>query len=441
MEELKTFRDRDASLWQSAVEAVLARFPAAQQPAAGVAFAPGLPLRDPSNPVLRAAAFSGAIIAHQNSVADPVTFAAGMPVASATDEEDPVQFGLSVVDLARRIRDSEERFRAALQVKFSNADPLWVEAAVDYYRYLNAHREAVPYRAHQDLNDFVLDNRLPAKARVALIADWGTGTSNAFALLQQIAAKQPDLVIHLGDIYYSGQQSEVVDRFLNLCRRAFEDRPIPIFTLAGNHDMYSGGQPYYWLISQLGQPASYFCLRNEHWQFVAMDTGRNTGLTDATATSLQPAEAEWVRDRVANAGGRKSILLSHHQLFSAFEATAGASLNERLYEQLAPVLPQVTWWFWGHEHDLTVYGAHSGLQRGRCIGHRAIPVTIRVSDAFGQKRKKKFEVPVEESVQLAREGLYYDHGYVLVDLDGPLARATYYAQSAPENPLYREGPF
>jgi hypothetical protein len=440
MDEFKTFRDREASLWQSAVEAALAGSAAAQPTGGGVAFAPGPPQRDLSHPARRAAAFAGAIIAHQNAVGAPASFAAGMPVA-AGDEDDPVQFGVSVVDLARRFRDGEARFREALHVKFSNLDPLWAEAAINYFRYLNAHRDHVPYRAHQNPNDFVIDKRLPSQARVALVADWGTGTSDAFALLQQIAAKQPDLVVHLGDIYYSGQQAEVEDRFLSLCRRAFASRSVPTYTLAGNHDMYSGGGPYYWLLDQLGQPASYFCLRNEHWQFVAMDTGRNSDLTDATPTSLQAAEAEWVRYQVANAGGRKTILLSHHQLFSAYEATAGASLNGRLFEQLAPIRPQVTWWFWGHEHDLTVYGPHLGLQHGRCIGHGAIPVALRVSDALGQERKKKFDVSVEGGARLPRAGLYYDHGYVLLELDGLSARAGYYGQSDPEKPLYREGPW
>ena len=39
--------------------------------------------------------------------------------------------------------------------------------------------------------------------------------------------------------------------------------------------MYSGGEGYYWLVDELSQKASYFCIRNSDWQFVAMDTGYN----------------------------------------------------------------------------------------------------------------------------------------------------------------------
>src|SRR5579862_313846 len=37
----------------------------------------------------------------------------------------------------------------------------------------------------------------------------------------------------------------------------------PIFSLCENHDMYSGGGGYYWLIDKAGQGAGYFCLRND----------------------------------------------------------------------------------------------------------------------------------------------------------------------------------
>jgi len=61
--------------------------------------------------------------------------------------------------------------------------------------------------------------------------------------------------------------------FYNIWKESLDLTKVPTFTLAGNHDMFCGGAPYYKLIDQLGQPASYFCLRNDNWQFLAMDTG------------------------------------------------------------------------------------------------------------------------------------------------------------------------
>jgi len=58
---------------------------------------------------------------------------------------------------------------------------------------------------------------------------------------------------------------------------------LPVYTLSGNHDMYSGGMGYYPLLKRLNtadiqQPASCFCLRSgdNRWQFFAL----NTGLSD-----------------------------------------------------------------------------------------------------------------------------------------------------------------
>ena len=95
--------------------------------------------------------------------------------------------------------------------------------------------------------------------------------------------------------------------------------------------MYSGGAGYYKLVDQLGQRASYFCLRNANWQFVAMDTGFTNSAIRLNFDpddpddphGLDKAEADWVCDKVTNAGGRNTILLSHHQPFSRFERLTG----------------------------------------------------------------------------------------------------------------------
>src|SRR6185436_8347093 len=97
----------------------------------------------------------------------------------------------------------------------------------------------------------------------------------------------------------------------------------------------------------------------------------------AVATSmtyLEDAELVWAKDKINNAAGRRTILLSHHQLFSAFSPigpkdNGDRSTNPRLLAQFADVLPEVDAWLWGHEHNLEIYGPYAGLSRGRCIGH------------------------------------------------------------------------
>ncbi len=156
------------------------------------------------------------------------------------------------------------------KLKFSTCDPKWRECIEEYVAYFKLQHHNIPYREGLD-NILPLD--IPSSAKIGFIGDWGTGTPEARALLEELAAKKPDIVIHLGDIYYTGLKSEVSQWFLDIFRDVLTD--VPVFSLSGNHDMYSGGEGYYWLVDELSQKASYFCIRNSDWQFVAMDTGYN----------------------------------------------------------------------------------------------------------------------------------------------------------------------
>ena len=310
----------------------------------------------------------------------------------------------------------------------------YAEAVEQYVAFFRVRAGKVPYKVWQNPGDFVIDGQLPAKSRVAIFGDWGTGQSDAKALLGAIARKNPDVVIHLGDIYYSGTEFEMENYFLTIWKNALDLTRTRTFTLSGNHDMYGGGGPYYQLIQNLGQPASYFCLRNDDWQFIALDTGlHDVDALDATPTFLEDTEVAWLNDKVANAGSRRTVLLSHHQLFTAFEDISGKLLNEKLKGQVGPILPEVTAWFWGHEHNQVIYKPFQGVL-GRCVGHGAYPVGITEIAA-----KPKFpEVPLEP-VSLTKGSSFYAHGYVIMDLDGATAKVAYYQDSdAEEHAMFTE---
>ena len=84
-------------------------------------------------------------------------------------------------------------------------------------------------------------------------------------------------------------------------------------------------------------------------------------------------------NQIKNAGNRKIVLLSHHQLFSPFGSVGsvdgvGYAYNPNLYQAFEAILPRVEWWFWGHEHTLGIFDPYIGLKRGRCVGASAVPV-------------------------------------------------------------------
>jgi hypothetical protein len=220
------------------------------------------------------------------------------------------------------------------------------------------------------------------RTTIALAADWGTGTIPAYKVTNQILSLEPkpDVTIHMGDVYYSGTRQEYEDWFLG-------DGDWPhgtqyTFAMNANHEMYSGGHGYFeTALPLLRQPTSYFCLANDHWRIVALDTGYYSGIFPLLEKlwrrkiRLHDDILRWLEQVVfADATDRRPvILLTHHQPFSAF---GGEYVT--LGKNLRPYLDQVLLWFWGHEHRFAGYGPVSvnawPVIRGRCIGHGGMPI-------------------------------------------------------------------
>jgi len=217
---------------------------------------------------------------------------------------------------------------------------------------------------------------------IGLAADWGSGTADAYAVGDALGRLEPDVTIHLGDVYYSGRTDEFQNFFLpaNCWPRGTRGT----YLLNGNHEMYSGGEGYFErALPTYRQPTSYFCLSNKWWRVVALDTGYHCS-KDADllliklglkrdSTRLPAACVSWLEQVVfADPGDRRPvILLTHHQPFSAFER----DIYPQIVPPLAPYLDRIALWFWGHEHRFALYAKHQDI-RGRCIGHGGIPVEL-----------------------------------------------------------------
>jgi 3',5'-cyclic AMP phosphodiesterase CpdA len=441
MPPMKQFRNVHASLWQSAVDQVIAQKNAGRSPAAHL----GAP--SPAGPVVRPDPSTPEIL-QTNDIAEAIDAGQSVPLAPAPSPAagfaGTVKFcSAAAFKLAEaRVKafftgDASELnlLKAQLDTPFAQCDPQWVRV-LEVYVASRIADKTIPYRRHASLGDFVIDDRLPAQANVALLADWGTGQDSARKLLTKLAAHRPDVVLHLGDVYYSGTQNEVQNYFYAIWQKVLGlpavawgekyDQPASpkkpaTFHLAGNHDMYSGGHPYYTVIDMLGQPASYFCLRNEHWQFLTLDTGLHDANPSQAGqpTWLEDSEVAWLKDKVNNAGGRKTILLSHHQLFTAYERIGNQAVNQRLLAQLHDILPKVTAWFWGHEHNLVIYQPWLNVL-ARCIGNGAFPVLP------SELASPNPEVPLDPVTLAKDKSGFFAHGYVTMQIDGAAASVTYY---------------
>ena len=183
------------------------------------------------------------------------------------------------------------------------------------------------------------------------MADWGTGLYGAPVCAQSIEKdpKPVDLLLHLGDIYYSGTQSEVHTRFLE----KWPKRPNALSRACNaNHEMYTGGEGYFrFVLPAFGQPASYFALQNDNWLLVGLDTVYEDH-------DLAFEQGAWLERLIESGGNRKVVVFSHHQPFSLLDKQ-GPKLVTKLGRLLAQ--KKIFAWYWGHEHRCVLLRSASGL--------------------------------------------------------------------------------
>ena len=367
------------------------------------------------------------------------------PPSSAVPSMTCAGLGLELLE-ALVARDAPRQQALRDRLSYSQCDPRWSEILAAYAASLGPDGQPcpVPYVRYASLDDFVLPAPR-ADMRIALISDWGTGTHEARDVAALLAAQRPDAVIHLGDIYFSGMAAECDKHFLAPLRAVLPDARL--FTLCGNHDVYSGGTGYYGLLREIGQPASYFCLRSpdRSWQVLGADTGlndRNPFGEHAALTRLDADEELWHAGKLRGFPGR-TILLSHHQPFSAFAQIGPQAdrspVNPWLMGSHARLLQagRIDAWFWGHEHRLKLYAPYLGVTAGRNIGYGAIPVEAVPGPetplpCLADPPAVLTEVPLD-----VVEGAY-THGFVILDLGPGGVDASYWALTRPDGPIHRE---
>jgi hypothetical protein len=275
----------------------------------------------------------------------------------------------------------------------------------------------------------------PESGRIAVLGDWGTGLYGAPKIASAVMA-DPDpfeIVLHLGDVYYSGTRAEVDQRFLKSWPRP---RGSTSRALNSNHEMYSGGDAYFdRTLPAFGQEGSYFAYQNSHWTLICLDVAYHDHAID-------DEQVRWLNEIVRNAGERKVVLFSHHQLYSNIEQEQGTKLWSHAGFGELLRSKRIFAWYWGHEHRCTVYeapDANFGLW-ARCIGHSGMPqsrdLTIGLQRATGTAYERAdWRVcapltvegnPLPRAVVLegrneliiGEEDKFTPHGYAVLNFDG-----------------------
>ncbi len=305
---------------------------------------------------------------------------------------------------AKRSRGARAQARALFEEKFDTTDPGWASVLLEKAKSL--FKGKAKFIKHKARTDFRFP--LAPNATIALLADWGAGNEYAQHVAQQVEARNPDHVIHLGDVYYSGTEKEVNDRFLKYWPWPAEGGRS--WALNSNHEMYSGGHAYFkTTLKTFKQPASYFSLENDNWRFIGLDTGY-------VEHNLNREQVDWLGAQLGR-GKAKLILMSHHQLFSSYEGP-----GPRLQEWLESYLNEgkIDGWYWGHEHISIVYEPYMGI-KARCIGNGCIPYGLPGEMAPNPDVPIKW-IDRRPNPDHPKRGL---HGYALITLDGADAEVEY----------------
>jgi hypothetical protein len=328
------------------------------------------------------------------------------------------------------------------------------------------------FRRRHDFMDTPARAPLDTRSRLVLISDWGSGRTDARRVAEQTKAflhdDVPTHLVHLGDTYYSGTTDEARRNILAGWPVDPADAgTVASWSLNGNHDMYSGGHGLFevtladqrFALQRVdgGATTSWFVLSGDDWNVVGLDTAWRHPELDIRGDQLfvegdlghlhGPQVDELLR--CAREPGKRLLVLSHHQLYSAYDDHRVAFGPDRsdttpLQDELKPVLDEreIDAWFWGHEHDCLAYEhGFGGVGAARAVGHGAVPTPVRHTAATplgGGHPPFVVRPDPYEGAPAALRALAWEYrdvqddaplmcrrGFAVLDLDGPALTVRY----------------
>jgi len=358
--------------------------------------------------------------------------------------------------------------QAALKVSPTSSYPnliAFVHVSAWVREYLrDAKNKISEYRTYPPGKDGIFRIQSPEDGAltIAIAADWGTGTMESARVANNIDECHPHYTVHLGDVYYMGEEHEVSENCLGVNSNGYTGvywarGTRGSFALMGNHEMYSGGTAYYEkFLEKLGigppnttpsepQSASYFCLETEHWIILGLDTGYHSGgfplvtsvplINRISALNVNAQFDEemmmWLEQTIQTlkqAGELKKpvLVLTHHQPISSFEHAFAKPAKQLADTGFLNGREFV--WLYGHEHRMTIYNkqriAKTLTAYPRCIGHGGMPVSVTTVNSPDPKilyydpRKH----PIDNENQCTFVGY---NGHVVLTFDGQAMKVEY----------------
>lgn len=323
--------------------------------------------------------------------------------------------------------------------KLNNYFSLGIVSGIKHYivNRIGKKHKFLNYDTAEDNGIYQISNDLNL---ISLVSDWASDTPESDKIGELIKSFNPDFTIHLGDTYYVGTKEEISNNFFE--KSSWHRGKKGSFALNGNHEMYARGISYFRDLlptlgmydetqkKYLGQKASYFCLQNDYWRIIALDTGYNSlwlpllEIKYPGKCKLEPNLINWLEKTLDLKNDKRGIIfLSHHQNFSAFEEDI-----PKPGEQLKKIIgDREVLWFWGHEHRMSIYDKNCLKNNlnvyGRCIGNGGMPVEL--VSGVSKYHDKVIAYDNRSRFKLKNTDLGYN-GFANIELKGNELKIKYY---------------
>jgi hypothetical protein len=322
-----------------------------------------------------------------------------------------------------------------------------------YHYFKSRFGKKFPYPGYSNPETGIYTIPSDSETVIGIASDWATDTEESFEIADKIKTHSPDYTIHVGDTYYVGAPFEVSSNFTEEGAPWVRGRQ-GSFAVLGNHEMYARGDAFFETLlptlgtvdsngGYTGQKAGFFCLQNDHWRILGLDTGyHSTGIPliefipwFAPNCHFDEKQIEWLRDvvKLSDPSDKRGILiLTHHQIISAFKTETEYSKPAGQLATLVGKEKKLVW-LWGHEHKLSFYG-QSAIDKGpkiygRCIGHGGTPIEISGKSFQPASKNKGFNPLVafdqRKQKMIGDKELGYN-GYALIKTKNSQLSIEYY---------------
>jgi hypothetical protein len=311
--------------------------------------------------------------------------------------------------------------------KYQQLDPRWELVAGTVWLENLLHKHKYPSGAPKVL-------AMEDKVNIVMVGDFGTGnfgagTSPSVKISQFVPSLNPDYTIHLGDTYYAGVSEEETGNFLNYWPKGSKGS----FALNSNHDMYSGGDPYFNqvvggpMFAKSQAPWSFFAMENANWVIVGLDSAYYSSVLELYMNGTLGANTAQVAflKQIA-ALGKKVIVLTHHNPIGDSGPQSTAATPLQLYKDVTAAFPAgkaPAFWYYGHVHMGAAYAPYNGMQF-RVLGHGGLPWGL-AGDLMTAKANGAVTWFEDENAKDLEDPVRVLNGFVQLQLDGPTLTETF----------------